>query len=697
MSFDEQMAAGGRALRDEVARSIDVDAAHAATLARRAGTDDTVDSRARRSRVLVGVAAAALAGVAGVGLWAVSADREPGQIAPVDSTPSTPDSTDPPTSVATTAVPNDVEGLSGGLGTGFSAEAVFTALPSTVTTADGVVDGSEARLWATAADLATVEDVTRRPRPTAESAEEWLASTFGTGGVTSGGVVLVPPEFPLGTAVESTSQQRRDELGFDLVDTDRYATVGSFGLGFVGVYVGDDLALADSFVDVGGGVVSLGTGEDFHRSVDQISPLRPFGQSLRATTTQDAIVLGWATGDIAAWREGDRRLIDDERLSAAAGVLDRHQLLDVNAVMMDFTATERTRGDVTITEPFDVVATGTAIDGDQLVTIVSYVFADETAATAMRRVIEELWRRPTTSDETAPAELYTSLEVEVIGRTVTITAHLAEGTTTNNWVSYLAVGDAIFAHRASSSAPASTVPASASAAFDVAAAFGDIGPEALAVTDNGRVVAAKEAQLLVRERDGSILPIDLPAGSDVAQAWVGTDQIAVVWGSDGGAEVDIVTGEVVSQLTQQTDGVWTRTITAPDGYRENPGRPQNPLGLGLLVHSATVLPAIEGAGCFESVYFDEGPSWTIAQPADCSASVNEIAPLVTGGYLVTLRPPETVSHTIYPYALHPDGTVETLPQVDASDTGFDSQPTPDGLTTLDIEGGVARVEHWALP
>lgn len=459
MSFDEQMAAGGRVLRDEVALRIDVDAARAATLARRAGTDDTVDSRSRRSRVLVGVAAAALAGVAGVGLWAVSADREPGQIAPADSTSSTPDSTDPRTSVATTAVPDDVGELDGGLGVGFSAEAVFAALPSTVTTADGVVDGSEVRLWATAADLEMVEAVTGRTRSTAESVDEWLASIYGTGGVASGGVVLVPPEFPLATAVESTSQQRRDELGFDIVDTDRYATLGSFGLGFVGVYTGDGLTLADSFVDVGGGVVSLGTGDDFDRSVDEISPLRPFGQSLRATTTPDAIVLGWATPDVAAWRERGGRLIDDERLSVAAGVLDRHQLLDVNAVVMDFAATEGTRGDVTITERFEVLATGTAIDGDQLVTVISYVFADETAAAAMRPVIDDLWHRPAANGDGAPAELYVGLEVEAIGRTVTVTAPLAEGTTTNTWISYLAVGDAIFAHSAAPSAPVDDVPA----------------------------------------------------------------------------------------------------------------------------------------------------------------------------------------------------------------------------------------------
>lgn len=118
------------------------------------------------------------------------------------------------------------------------------------------------------------------------------------------------------------------------------------------------------------------------------------------------------------------------------------------------------------------------------------------------------------------------------------------------------------------------------------------------MTDNGRVVAAKDAQLLVRERDGSIVAINLPAGSDVSRAWVGPDEIAVAWGADTGDEVDTVTGEVVSQLTE-TDGVWTRTVTEPGSYRDNPGPPQNPVGLGLLVRSTTMLPTVEGAGCFE--------------------------------------------------------------------------------------------------
>lgn len=232
--------------------------------------------------------------------------------------------------------------------------------------------------------------------------------------------------------------------------------------------------------------------------------------------------------------------------------------------------------------------------------------------------------------------------------------------------------------------------------FDVAAAFGDVEPEALAVTDNGRVVAAKDAQLLVRERDGSIVPIDLPAGTEVSQSWVGPDEIAVAWGDDRGAEVDLATGEIVSRLTR-TDDVWTRSMTQPEQYQKNPGRPHNPLGLDLLLRTATELPIVEGAGGFETVY-DEEQQWIIPRPAEFSATVDEIAPLPTGGYLVTLKGslPETVGPTIYPYALHPDGTVESLAPVDASGTGFDSEPTPDGLTTLQIEEGVATVDHLPL-
>lgn len=241
-----------------------------------------------------------------------------------------------------------------------------------------------------------------------------------------------------------------------------------------------------------------------------------------------------------------------------------------------------------------------------------------------------------------------------------------------------------------------TLPIQSDGSFNVGSMFGDVDAGALAVTNDGRVVAAVETQLLVRGPDGEVETIDLPDGIIVSQVWVGTDEIAVTWGADRGAEVDLRTGEPVTTLTR-SDDTWTRTEPTPAGpYSINASRPVNPLGIGMFVDTDTQLPVVEGAGCFEDIYFEQGRSWTIERPADCTAHVAGIAPLSTGGYLVTMRPPATVADAAYPYVLHPDGTIEALPTIDTSGRVFDIQLGPDGLTVLRVEGAIATIEHISV-
>jgi hypothetical protein len=102
---------------------------------------------------------------------------------------------------------------------------------------------------------------------------------------------------------------------------------------------------------------------------------------------------------------------------------------------------------------------------------------------------------------------------------------------------------------------------------------------------------------------------------------------------------------------------------------------------------------VEGAGCFEAVY-DDTQSWNVAQPARCAAAVDEIAPLESGGYLVTLRASDrTAEPGIHPYALRADGTVDALAPIDTGSTFVDARPAPDGLVLLTV--GVATVERIA--
>ncbi len=223
---------------------------------------------------------------------------------------------------------------------------------------------------------------------------------------------------------------------------------------------------------------------------------------------------------------------------------------------------------------------------------------------------------------------------------------------------------------------------------DIADAFGDVAGDSLAVTSDGRIVTATGTQLRVLDVDGEVSSIDLPDGIVARQVWVGTDDIAVASGTDRGVEVDLRTGSIVSQLTRDGD-VWTRTDPTPaDTYTVVPGRPNNPLGLGLLIDSGTQLPEVEGAGCFETLS-DQSQSWSIERPTDCSAFVDEIAPLADGGYLVTLRAAtDESSSTMYPYVLRVDGTIENLDPIDGT---VDVQPGPNGLTVLTVNDATASI------
>lgn len=225
--------------------------------------------------------------------------------------------------------------------------------------------------------------------------------------------------------------------------------------------------------------------------------------------------------------------------------------------------------------------------------------------------------------------------------------------------------------------------------FDMSAAFGNVDPAAVAVDVDGTVVAAAGNEVLVRHWDGVVESISLPAGVDVSHAWVGTDTIAVVWGSTNGVEIDLGRAELVSTLSSSA-GTWTRTLAEADRYAVNPSRPRGPLGLGLLTLPTTSLPTVEGTGCSEVLYTDD-ESWTIPRPANCSARVDKIAPVPGGGFLTTLLPPDTETQIAYPYLLVPGGTIVALATVDLTSSAVDAQPGPDGITTLLVQDDTATI------
>ncbi|BAN00681.1 hypothetical protein YM304_03670 [Ilumatobacter coccineus YM16-304] len=203
---------------------------------------------------------------------------------------------------------------------------------------------------------------------------------------------------------------------------------------------------------VGGGLLSYGSGEDDSRSVDDMSVIRPFGQPVRAAVTTDRVAISSSTADIEAWQRGGDRLIDDPRMRAAAEALDEFSLIEVQAYVVDFSVAARIDASavpepIPISEPFSVIAVGTTVDGaGDLSTVITYVFDDPEAATAMSDSVERAWHQPSARDALAPATFYQSIDVEAVGRTIVVTAPLDANTSSSKWIEFLARGEAVFTH-----------------------------------------------------------------------------------------------------------------------------------------------------------------------------------------------------------------------------------------------------------
>jgi hypothetical protein len=442
MNLDDELTRSGKALREQAADSIELDAALAETLRRSVG-DDHGEPRAKRHHAVVLVAACIAAVTVTVGgLWILSSNSTSENLVPAAPTPSD-------VAPSTTAPSEVTRPARDELSQEFSAASVFAALPVTRERLDEAIADFSNRLVVQAADLRAVDDYLNVARPSAgPEADDWLAMIYSDGA----GLSLTPPPFPPPGASGTTSQARSDELGFDIVDLDSYATLGLIGRRYFGVFEGAEFALSDRFVEVGGGLLSYGSGEDDSRSVDDMSVIRPFGQPVRAAVTTDRVAISSSMADIEAWQRGGDRLIDDPRMRAAAEALDEFSLIEVQAYVVDFSVAARIDASavpepIPISEPFSVIAVGTTVDGaGDLSTVITYVFDDPEAAAAMRDSVESAWHQPSARDALAPATFYQSIDVEAVGRTIVVTAPLDANTSSSKWIEFLARGEAVFTH-----------------------------------------------------------------------------------------------------------------------------------------------------------------------------------------------------------------------------------------------------------
>lgn len=222
MNVDDILVEHGASVRALVDRSVDVDRALAETLGRPVDTVAPAPSPARRMRRLVAVAAVTVVAAVGIGSW-LGSRSDPDRLVPTspETTDLEPAPTTEPSPTTTAPVTDEAAEAVGEVGEvgrftdGFSVTAAFEALPLRLSKLDG--DDSFDRIGIVAADRDAVDDLA----PGLELPFPWFPGLDGT----------------------ATPEQRRSELGFDVTDADRYASMHDWATGYFGIYTGDQVRL----------------------------------------------------------------------------------------------------------------------------------------------------------------------------------------------------------------------------------------------------------------------------------------------------------------------------------------------------------------------------------------------------------------------------------------------------------------------
>lgn len=331
--------------------------------------------------------------------------------------------------------------------TSFSFASVFESLPSGLLEPGAPVPNGSAAyagdsLWITVTDLVAASRLDGLDRPDGGDnvdVETWLLGLRGDDASSSEGrgfgVFLTG--FPFGTGSIGESQQFASEFGFGFGEIDALAEI-SQRLAVFTVLSGN-LELGAGFVD-DGGRMTLGTGEDYERSVEEVSKWRPYGQPVRAGVRDGLLALSGSSLAVDSWNAGDfERLGDDERFSAVGAALDSVDTVSARILLDDFSISNplwprlqevRPEVDYPITESFDAIAVGTAAPGGEPVSVVAYVFKESAAADTMAPVVRDLWRNGATANGDPYRTMYDDVNVETIGPVVLLTATPINGAST---------------------------------------------------------------------------------------------------------------------------------------------------------------------------------------------------------------------------------------------------------------------------
>ncbi len=254
------------------------------------------------------------------------------------------------------------------------------------------------------------------------------------------------------------------EIGLDVGAIETYAGISGPPTNF-SAFTGD-LELSPSLDEIGGGVRTLGSGDDLERDLEAISPLSRIGVPLRLGQRDGAVATSTRTPAIEAWLEDDgESLADDDRFVEVARAMDRVGAPTAVIVEGDFgfdpasilgagvtpeqaeQLVEEFEGSA-VDEPFRIVGVGGAeIDGEASIVAV-YLFADDDAAEQSVDSIEELWSDTVLASIQQPVSELVDFESAVVeGSVVTVVARPLEGRSTQLGIQFLFRSDVMFQHR----------------------------------------------------------------------------------------------------------------------------------------------------------------------------------------------------------------------------------------------------------
>lgn len=274
------------------------------------------------------------------------------------------------------------------------------------------------------------------PSPTADFEESgnWFRSLFGDVSIADGGTgfgLRTPRLVHVGLL--DRPQAVIDEFGWSPLAVTSFAEIAQYPNHFT--VMAGDLAWTDDAIDLGGGVRSIGDGDDFSRSVKDRTELRELGEVIRVGSREGLIAASPSTPPIAKWVDGTApTLLDDERYLAVAEHLDDVDAIHADVLERSFDLDdideqfrdEYGPGNVRIGEEFDVVGIGVSVVDGKLVSTIVYVFADDDAASRAAPQVDDAW---TLTLNSSPRSFRSFIEVgpaEQRGRAVVVSGPISD-------------------------------------------------------------------------------------------------------------------------------------------------------------------------------------------------------------------------------------------------------------------------------